>query len=80
MKRDIDAVVTEIKREINDDPTIAGASHILVYKQKKGLFGKTDIVIGGTVHNDSDKSKAEEHAQHAAGGIVIVNNIEVVKD
>ena len=73
-------VVVEIKREISDDPTIEGAAHILVFARKTGVwpFRKEDIRISGIVHLESDKSKAEEHAKHAAGDIPVVNEIEVV--
>ena len=79
MKRNIDDLVNEIKREIGDDPTIEGASHILVFNGKKGLFGKPEVHLGGIVHVESDKRKAEEHAHHAAGVVPVVNNIEVTE-
>jgi hypothetical protein len=75
-----DDIVNEIKREINDDPTIHGAAHILVFSCKTGIwpFQKSDIRVGGIVHSESDKKKAEEHAKHAAGDLPVVNEIEVV--
>ena len=76
-----DEIVDEIKREINDDPTIEGRSHVLVFAGKKGFgpFKKYEIRLSGIVHIESDRRKAEEHARHAAGELPVVNEIEVVE-
>ena len=73
-------IATEAKREISDDPTIAGAAHILVFARKKGFgpFKKYEVHLSGIVHTESDKRKAEEHARHAAGEMPVVNEMEVV--
>lgn len=72
-------IVNEIKREINDDPTIEGAAHILVFAAKKGFgpFGKKQIHLKGIVHRELDRKKAEEHGHHAAGEMTVINEIEV---
>ena len=77
-----DEIVTAIKREIADDPTIEGAAHILVFHSKKGFgpFKKSEIHISGIVHTEKDKQKAEEHAKHEAGDqLPVVNEIELAK-
>lgn len=74
-----DDAVNDIKRKILDDPTIEGAKHILVFVGKKGFgpFKKLEIRLGGFVHSDADKKKAEEYAKQSAPGMTLVNEIEV---
>jgi hypothetical protein len=71
----------EIKRIINDDPTIQEPDHILVYAEKKGFlfFKKEEIHLDGTVHSETDRKKAEELARHYSGGRALVNKIEVLR-
>ena len=70
-------IAAEIKREINDDPTIDGARHIYVFTSKKGIwpFRRSEIHMSGDVHKESDKNKAMEHAKHAAGDTPVFNDI-----
>jgi osmotically-inducible protein OsmY len=77
--RKAEDIATDVKRQIIDDPTIAGAAHILVFARKKGFgpFKKEEIHLTGIVHVDSDKKKAGEYAQRAAGELKVVNEIEV---
>ena len=73
-------IADEIKREIIDDPTIDGATHIHVFPGKGGAwpFKKANIRLTGIVHSEKDSEKAEAHAKYAAGVIPVVNEIEVV--
>jgi len=73
-------IADEIKREIIDDPTIDGATHVHVFAGKSGMwpFKKADIRLTGIVHSEGDSAKAEAHAKYAAGVIPVVNEIEVV--
>lgn len=72
---------SEIKRIINDDPTILDSDHILVSAEKKGVlfFKKEEIHLDGSVHHDTDKRKAEDIARHYSGGRELVNEIKVVQ-
>jgi hypothetical protein len=71
---------SEIKRIINGDPTILESDHIHVSAEKKGFlfFKKEEIHIGGSVHHDTDKRKAEDVARHYAGGRQLVSEIKVI--
>ena len=70
---------SEIKRIINDDPTILESDHILVSAEKKGFlfFKREEIHLDGTVHHDTDKRKAEDVARHYAGSRELVSEIRV---
>ena len=74
-------IADEIKREINDDPTIEGARHIYVFTRKKGAwpFRKEEICLSGDVQKEMDREKAMEHAKHAAGDTPVNNEIVVSK-
>jgi hypothetical protein len=74
-----DDAAAEIKRMINDDPTISGASYVLVYARKKGFgpWKKEEIYLNGHINSEMDKKKAEEIAHHSAGGRPVINEIEV---
>ena len=74
-----DETAIEIKKKVDDDPTIEGAEHILAFASKKGFgpFKKTEIHLKGVVPTEADKRKAEEHARHSAASIPLVNEIEV---
>ena len=69
----------EIKRMINDDPTITGATYVLVYARKKGFgpWKKEEIYLSGHVESQADINKVEEIAKHSAGGRPIINQLEV---
>ena len=71
----------EIKRMVNDDPTISGGTYVLVFARKKGFgpWKKEEIHLSGHVTNEIEKKKVEEIAQHSAAGRAIVNSIEVTK-
>ncbi len=70
---------SEIQRVIGDDPTITEATHILVSVEKKGFFrGKEVVVLRGSVHTETDRSKAEKIAAMHAGGREVVDDIRVV--
>ena len=74
-----DDAAAEIKRMINDDPTISGATYVLVYASKKGFgpWKKEEIHLNGHVDTEIDKKKVEELALHSAGGRPVINEIEV---
>ncbi len=74
---DADKVQTDIQRIINDDPTINEARRILVTVERKGFFRKEVVVLKGTVHEESDRAKAEKIASVHAGGREIVDDIRV---
>ena len=69
----------EIKRMINDDPTISGRTYVLVYAQKNGFgpWKKEEIHLNGHVDTEKDREKAEEIALHSAGGRPVINELEV---
>lgn len=69
----------EIKRMINDDPTISGAKYVLVYARKKGFgpWKKEEIYLSGHVDSEKDKTKADEIAHHSAGGRTVINQLTV---
>ena len=71
---------SEIKRIINDDPTILDSERILVSAEKKGILflKKEEIHLDGSVHHDTDKRKAEDIARHYSGGRELINKIKVV--
>ena len=71
---------SEIKRIINDDPTILESDHIHVFAEKKGFifFRKEEIRLDGSVHHDTDKRKAEDVARHYSGGREFINGIRVI--
>ena len=77
--RSADETANEVRRKIDDDPTIEGAEHISTFASKKGFgpFKKAEIHLQGVVRSESDKRKAEEHARHSAASIPIVNEIEI---
>ena len=74
-----DEAAAEIKRMITDDPTISGATYVLVYARKKGFgpWKKEEIFLSGHVNTEKDRSKAEELAHHSAGGRAVINQIEI---
>lgn len=74
---DADRVQTEIQRVISDDPTISDARRILVTVERKGFFRKEVVVLKGTVHVESDRTKAEKIAAIHSGGREIVDDIQV---
>jgi hypothetical protein len=76
---DVDDAVEEIKRMINEDPTITGAKYVLVYAQKKGFlrWKKEEIHLNGHVKNEIERKKIEELATHSAAGRPIINDLEV---
>jgi hypothetical protein len=69
----------EIKKMINDDPTISGGTYVIVYARKKGFgpWKKEEIYLSGHVKSEKDRQKVEEIAQHSAGGRPIVNQVEI---
>jgi hypothetical protein len=75
-----DRVQTEIQRVIGDDPTITDSGRIVVSVERKGFWflGKEVVVLKGSVHSSSDKTKAEKIAAQHAGGREIVDDIHVV--
>jgi hypothetical protein len=74
-----EAAASEIKRIIDDDPTIRGSGHILVSVSKRGFwfFKKEQIHLTGKVQDAHDRKKAEEIARHSAGGRELLNEITV---
>lgn len=70
-------IAEQIKKVINEDPTIEGARHIYVFTKKTGTwpFRKEAIYLSGDVYNEADKKKATEHALHAAGDWPVHNDI-----
>ena len=70
----------EIKRIIDDDPTILESEHIHVFADKKGFlfFKKEEIHLDGSVHHATDKRKAEDVARHYGGGRELISGITVV--
>ena len=77
--RDAEKVQTEILRVINDDPTIEGASHIIVSVEKKGVWprAKEVVVLKGSVRSDSDRLKAEKIAALHGAGREVIDSITV---
>jgi len=77
--RDANTVQNEILKVINDDPTIEGASHIIVSVEKKGVWprAKEVVILKGNVRSDSDRVKAERAAALHSAGRQIVNSINV---
>ena len=75
----LEQATNEIKRMIDDDPTISDRRHILVVPRKRGalFFKKEEIHLTGTVQSEVDKRKAEEIARHSAAGREILNEIDV---
>ncbi|MGQ9631189.1 MAG: BON domain-containing protein [bacterium] len=66
-----------IQNIIDDDPTTRGRN-IVVEVKKKGFWGRKKFVhLIGNVDNDKQKQRAEEIAKMWAGGIEVVNDIEV---
>ena len=74
-----DDAAVEIKKMINDDPTIPGATYVLVYASSKGIgpWKKEEIHLSGHVKSEIEKKKVEELANHSAAGRPIINSIEV---
>ena len=76
-----DDAAAEIKRMINDDPTIGGRTYVLVYARTKGFgpWKKEEIYLNGHVDTEKDKAKAEELALHSAAGRPVINELEISK-
>lgn len=78
-----DEAAVEIKREINDDPTIQEPQHIIVTVAKKKGFSlakkKPVIILDGKVHTEKDRQKAEEIARHCAGVMELSNEIQLAE-
>lgn len=77
--RDADKVQDEIMRVINDDPTIEGASHIIVSVEKKGVWprSKEVVVLKGSVRSDNDRLKVEKIAALHGAGRQVVDSLTV---
>jgi hypothetical protein len=73
-------VETEIRKVIDTDPTIREANHILVSIEKKGFLGlgKEVVVLKGSVHDGSDRAKAEKIATLHGGGREVLDGIQVL--
>jgi osmotically-inducible protein OsmY len=80
MVMDALTIQNEIQRVINDDPTITEAKHIFVSVEKRGFWflGKEVVFLKGSVHSDSDRTKAEKIAALHSGSREVVDNIQVV--
>lgn len=75
---DAERLQNEIQRVINDDPTISEAKHILVTVERRGLLRREVVYLKGRVHAESERAKAEKIAHLHAGGVEVVDEIEVV--
>ncbi len=78
--QEADRVQTEIQRVIGDDPTIHDSNRIIVMVEKKSFWkgGKEIVVLKGSVHSESDKTKAHKIAQLHAAGREVQDSITVV--
>ncbi|MAG13696.1 MAG: hypothetical protein CMN78_03765 [Spirochaetales bacterium] len=75
-----DQAANEIKRIINDDPTISEARHITVTAFRKGFIKKKESIhLDGSVHNNIDRKKAEDIARQYSGRRELVNGIHIVE-
>ena len=75
-----DQTATEIKRIINDDPTIEEARHIVVTASKRGFFKKKESIhLDGSVRSDVDRRKAEDIARQYCGARELINKIHVIQ-
>ncbi len=74
-----DDAVEEIKKMINEDPTITGAKYVLVYVQKKGFarWKKEEIHLNGHVGSEMERKKIVELANHSAAGRPVISELEV---
>lgn len=77
---DAERVQTEIRKVIDSDPTIREANHIIVSIEKKGILGlgKEVIVLKGSVHDGSDRAKAEKIATLHGAGREVLDGIQVL--
>ncbi len=77
--RDAERVQSEIMRVINDDPTIEGATRIIVSVEKKGVWprSKEVVVLKGTVRSNSDRQKVEKIAAMHGAGREVIDSISV---
>ena len=74
-----DQTATEIKRIINDDPTISEGRRIIVTASRKGFIKKKESIhLDGSVHTDTDRKKAEDIARQYSGNRELVNEIQVL--
>jgi osmotically-inducible protein OsmY len=81
MVLDAERVQTEIEKDISDDPMIREAMRIEVVVKKTGIlgFGKESVVLGGSVHSENDKKRAEQIASFHSGGRPIIDEIQVLQ-
>lgn len=77
---DAERAQTEIRKVIDADPTIREPNHIIVSVEKTGILGlgKEVVVLKGSVHEATDKSKAERIAAMHGGGRQVVDGIQVL--
>jgi hypothetical protein len=78
--QDAERVLSEIRRVIEQDPTIHDVNRITVTVEKKSFLkgGGQIVVLSGSVHSDIDKTKVESIARLHAGGREVVDKIAVV--
>jgi hypothetical protein len=77
---DAERAQTEIRKVIDADPTIREPNHIIVSVEKTGILrlGKEVVVLTGSVHDGTDRTKAERIAALHGGGRQVVDSIQVL--
>ena len=78
--QEAERVQTEIQRVIGDDPTIQDARRIIVMVERKSIWkgGGEVVVLKGSVHSETDKTKAHKLAELHAAGREIQDSITIV--
>lgn len=72
-------ICTEIRKVIDDDPSIRDSSHITLTTQKHGfwVFGDEEIVLSGRVRSERERERVSEIASSHAHGKSVSNNLSV---
>jgi len=78
--QNLEKVQTEIQRVIGEDPTIREANRIIVTVEKRSIWkgGKEVVVLKGSVHSESDKTKADAIARKHGSGREVLDSITVL--
>ena len=78
--QNLEKVQMEIQKVIAEDPTIREANHIIVTVEKKSIWkgGKEIVVLKGSVHEESDKTKVDALARQHSQGREVVDSITVL--
>ena len=68
-----DAVDNALKSSTEVRP----GNYVTIKVEKKGLFGKSTLVLSGRCTSERDKAKIEEIANEAAGGVAVDSRLRV---